>query len=650
MRSHRSLISDASCTVIPHFGSAGFTGSELRANLAMPPHLPAGPGSRVPRVPRVLQVLRSLHYANDVMNSTADASMPTLPSGVMFNAYPDSIGERLADLVALLKRPELEGAFSLLYILPTFFHSDLDRGFSIIDYDINEELVRPEDLADLHNLNIALKLDLVLNHLSVRSPQFQDLIRYGKESKCRDFFIDWNEFWDKEGGAQHSGEIVPDKAYLDKLFMRKPGLPILRVCFPDGTRRSFWNTFYQQVQFQQITAQDFLQITGLTPQEAETIAECVRNATKEKTCLEDIDLGSLSRYRDHVLRIICQKRAYLGQMDLNARSESVWKFYDATLRKLRQYGAKIVRLDAFAYLHKEPGQPNFFNRPGTWEYLSRLKRLADDYELIVIPEIHAEYGSGLHEEIARQGYPIYDFFLPGLVIDALDRGSNAGLLRWIADIRANRLQTINMLGCHDGIPVLDLRGKEISGSYRAGLLEDEQIEATMDRIVSRGGRVKNLFGPDGRKIAYYQINATFFSALGEDQRKLLLARAIQMFMPGTPQVWYLDLFAGKNDYDAADTGGVAAHKEINRTTLSWQAIDERLRLPIVRDQLALIRFRNTSAAFRGEMEVLETEPHRLHVVWQHGTETAVLKADLRDCAFAVYDRLTAEGKPLIAGD
>jgi sucrose phosphorylase len=105
-----------------------------------------------------------------------------------------------------------------------------------------------------------------------------------------------------------------------------------------------------------------------------------------------------------------------------------------------------------------------------------------------------------------------------------------------------------MLGCHDGIPVLDLRGKRVNGSYRAGLLSDEYIDATVERILERGGLTKNLYGADGRKIDYYQVNATFFSALGENEGKLLLARAIQMFMPGIPQVWYLDLFAGKNDY------------------------------------------------------------------------------------------------------
>ena len=142
----------------------------------------------------------------------------------MLNAYPDSIGRRLADTVELLKRPELKDAFSLFYILPTFFNSDLDRGFSVIDYNLNEELVSPEDLEELSKLGIQIKLDLVLNHLSVRSPQFQDLLKNGKDSPYRDFFIDWDEFWEDHGTAGPDGQVIPDKEHLEKLFMRKPSL------------------------------------------------------------------------------------------------------------------------------------------------------------------------------------------------------------------------------------------------------------------------------------------------------------------------------------------------------------------------------------------------------------------------------------------
>jgi sucrose phosphorylase len=398
-----------------------------------------------------------------------------LPNGVMFNAYPDSIGRNLADTVQMLKRPEFKEAFSLFYILPTIFHSDLDRGFSVINYDINTDLVALQDLDELNKLGIQIKLDLVLNHLSVRSPQFVDLLQNGNDSPYRDFFIDWNEFWKGHGTMGDQGVVVPDKEHLDKLFMRKPGLPILTLLFPDGTIKPYWNTFYQKVEFDEITALDFAHIKGITEQLASDITHHIKIVIKSKRRLEsididDIDIVDIDQYKDEIIKAVHRKREFLGQMDLNARSELVWDFYDETLRKLSVYGAKIIRLDAFAYLHKDPGQANFFNRPGTWDYLERLRGIAQKYELIIFPEIHAEYGAGIHEEIAEEGYPVYDFFFPGLVINALEQGNNAALLHWISDIRARGLQTINMLGSHDGIPVLDLKGKQVNGSYRPGLI------------------------------------------------------------------------------------------------------------------------------------------------------------------------------------
>ena len=571
------------------------------------------------------------------MNTETVAANTRLPKGVMFNAYPDSIGRNLADIVHMLGRPEFEDVFSLFYILPTVFNSDLDRGFSIIDYDLNDELVSREDLDALHELNVMFKFDLVLNHLSVGSPQFQDLLKNGEESKYRNFFIEWNEFWREHGEMSPDGHVVPHTEHLDKLFMRKPGLPILKVRFPDGSCRPYWNTFYQEVVYHEIAAHDLLQALGvqeLTHDDAEDIATIVNDVLNAKRDIGEIDLGKYHPHKDEIVSLVEQNRKYLGQMDLNAQSEEVWNFYDETLRKLREHGGQMVRLDAFAYLHKEPGASNFFNRPGTWEYLDRLKQIADKYELILLPEIHAEYGDGLHEEVAAKGFPIYDFFFPGLVIDAMDRGTNAPLLRWIRELLEKNIQTINMLGCHDGIPVLDLRGKSAEGS-RKGLLSDDEIEAVIEEIMERGGRVKNLYGPDGKKISYYQVNATFFSALGEDERKLRLARAIQMFMPGVPQVWYLDLFAGRNDYAAADQGGAGGHKEINRTTLQAGDIEHGLSRIVVRDQLELMRLRNRSPAFGGELEIHDSEAHRLHLTWKNRDCVATLNADLRGFGFSV---------------
>ncbi len=554
----------------------------------------------------------------------------------MFNAYPDSIGRQLADTVEMLRLPDLEGAFSLFYILPTFFNSDLDRGFSIIDYEMNRELVSDSDLTSLEAMGIRLKFDLVLNHLSVGSHQFQDMLQHGDDSEHRDFFIDWNEFWASHGTMGADGYMTPEAECLEVLFMRKPGLPILKVRFPDGTDRPYWNTFYQEVTYRTLEPEDLQQIDGLEPGQLAGLVQLANQAIADKSAFDEVDWGSHAEHAQAVIAAIERKRQYLGQMDLNARSEKVWEFYEQTLARLRDYGASLVRLDAFAYLHKEPAQANFFNKPGTWEYLDRLKDMASKYGLTLLPEIHSEFGYGLHEEVAARGFPIYDFFLPGLLIDALDRGTSRHLLRWIGELQEKGIKTINMLGCHDGIPVLDLRGKDILGISREGLLSDEEIDATIQRIMDRGGRVKNLYGPDGKKISYYQVNATYFSALGEDERKLRLARAIQLFMPGIPQVWYLDLFAGKNDYDAADRGGTAGHKEINRSTLSSNDIDQCLRRIVVQDQLQLIKLRNSSEAFYGTLQVADTADHLLEMTWTNGDSMATLRADLANCGFTVH--------------
>jgi len=558
----------------------------------------------------------------------------TTPTGVMFNAYPDSIGERLSDLIAMLEKPQFGGAFSLFYILPTFFNSDLDRGFSIIDYDINRELVSESDLAALERLNIQLKFDLVLNHLSVGYPQFRDMLQNGDASRFKDFFINWNEFWEGHGEMGPEGFIIPKEEHLQKLFMRKPGLPILKVRFPDGSERPYWNTFYQQVDYHPLSVAEVSSIAGMTPEGAEQIVSAIHAALEAKqsyqTALAALPVDLSDEQKDAICSMMEQKRTYLGQMDLNANSEQVWHFYDETFGKLKKYGATLIRLDAFAYLHKQPGMVNFFNKPETWHHLARLREMAQRHGLVLLPEIHSEFGTGLHEEVAGEGFPIYDFFFPGLVIDALERGTSRHLIEWIKQIQEKKIVTINMLGCHDGIPVLDLKGRE-----EKSILSEEQIEEVVSRILERGGRVKNLYGPDGKKISYYQVNATFFSALGENEQKLLLARAIQLFIPGIPQIWYLDLFAGKNNYEAADKGGAAGHKEINRTTLTMAEVEEGLERSIVKDQLDLIRYRNCSQAFSGELCVKDVGDDKLLLAWANGDHKAELQADLKTFRFSI---------------
>ena len=141
----------------------------------------------------------------------------------------------------------MKGAFSSFYILPSLFNTDLDRGFSVIDYGINGVIAKEEDLEALQSMGIDLKLDFILNHLSVQSPQFQDLVEKGDASAYKDFFIDWNKFWEAAATWTKTASWSPGQEYIKDMFFRKPGLPVLVVEFADGTKRPYWNTFYQQV-------------------------------------------------------------------------------------------------------------------------------------------------------------------------------------------------------------------------------------------------------------------------------------------------------------------------------------------------------------------------------------------------------------------
>lgn len=513
--------------------------------------------------------------------------MNKMENGPMLNLYPDSLGGDLEAVADLFERDGFADAFSSIYILPSIYHSDLDRGFSVIDYDLEEKFHSEKALLRLGRQNIDLKLDFVLNHASVQSPQFQDLLENGSRSEYRDFFIDWNTFWENCGEMTEDGYIQPDQKYLEPMFFRKPGLPLLMVEMADGSRIPYWNTFYQEIR--------------------------------------DTD--------DYHTR-------YLGQMDLNIKSEKVWDFYRETIKKLAGYGAKIIRLDAFAYAPKAPGRANFLNEPETWEFLEQIHKLAKPYGIRLLPEIHAGYKEKKYELIAQKGYLTYDFFLPGLILDALYRGDGTYLEQWAKEQIKENIHTVNMLGCHDGIPVLDL----------AGLLPDDRIEDLIRLLVDRGGFVKDLHG---NKKMYYQVNTTYYNALGEDEQALLLARALQIFMPGKPQVWYLDLFAGSNDYEAVKRAGAGGHKEINRTNFTQKDIQSGLEKEVVRKQLEMLKFRKEFPAFGFDAEMeIRTKPaaqisdqaenalhfakipdeqmyNRIYITWKKDGYLARLSADLK---------------------
>ena len=199
----------------------------------------------------------------------------------MLNAYPDSIGGRLSDIVDLLNDEKFKDVFRSIYLLPSVFNTDLDRGFSLINYEISETLASKHDIERLHEINIDLTMDFILNHISVLSPQFQNIIKNGEKSEYKDFFINWNRFWEGCGKMTDKGYIQPDEKYIKNMFFRKEGLPILMVRFPDGTDVPYWNTFYQKVIYNLVDPLKLVSECGLQYETALRVSEIINVAVAE---------------------------------------------------------------------------------------------------------------------------------------------------------------------------------------------------------------------------------------------------------------------------------------------------------------------------------------------------------------------------------
>jgi sucrose phosphorylase len=124
----------------------------------------------------------------------------------------------------------------------------------------------------------------------------------------------------------------------------------------------------------------------------------------------------------------------------------------------------------------------------------------------------------------------------------------------------------------------------------------------------------------------YQVNCTFYDALARQDTAYLMARAIQFFVPGIPQVYYVGLLAGSNDMALLAKTGVG--RDINRRYYSPEDVDAALTRPVVQDLLALIRLRNTPAAIAGQFAYAAEGTSRLTLTWTNGDAVAELALDL----------------------
>jgi sucrose phosphorylase len=307
------------------------------------------------------------------------------------------------------------------------------------------------------------------------------------------------------------------------------------------------------------------------------------------------------------------------QIDVDVRHPVTRAYLLGVLDRLAAARVGRVRLDAVGYAVKTPGQTSFMT-PDTFAFIGEVTAWCRERNLEVLVEVHSHYRRQV--EIARQVDYVYDFALPPLVLHALTAADGRPLLGWLRQRPGN---AITVLDTHDGIGVVDV-GPDATGPARPGLLDPGQLGRLVETIhANSGGTSQQATGTAAANVDLYQVNCTFYDALGRDDARYLLARALQFWTPGTPQVYYVGLLAGGNDMDLLARTGVG--RDVNRHCYTTAEIDADLARPVVQALGRLIRFRNTHAAFDGDLTCTGDGP-RVVMTRACGGHEAVLDADL----------------------
>ena len=471
---------------------------------------------------------------------------------VQLIAYVNRFGTgTLRDLDKLLTG-ELRGLFGGVHLLPFFYRFDgADTGYDPIDHSrVDKRLGNWDDvLAISHHTNVIV--DLIVNHISSSSPQFQDYLSSGDESDYADLFVSYDKVF--PGGAT-SKDIL-------SIYRPRSSLPFSIKTLKDGSERLMWTTF-----------------------------------TSEQI---DIDLNTTV------------SRRYLRNI----------------IKTFAAAGVSMLRLDAVGYASKRRGT-NCFMLPETSDLIKQMCNEAHELGMEVLVEVHSHYSKQI--EIAKIADWVYDFALPPLILHTLFSRSSHAIKKWFSICPGN---CISVLDTHDGIGVMDVASDAQDPSL-VGLISPLEIARLVETIhKNSNGSSRSATGEGKLNLDSIQVNSTYFEALGRVENDYLIARLIQFFSPGIPQVYYVGLLAGENDMTEFKKTG--SGRDVNRRNFDLSEVRRNLKKPVVSKLLDLIQFRNSHPAFKGGFILRQSLDNELILRRENTDHWAELYVDLSSKEFNV---------------
>ena len=291
------------------------------------------------------------------------------------------------------------------------------------------------------------------------------------------------------------------------------------------------------------------------------------------------------------------------QVDLNwANPDVLLEMLDVLLGYI-SHGARVIRLDAIAYLWKEIGT-SCLNLPQTHEVVRLIRTVLDSVTpgTVLLTETNLPHEQNVsYFGNGDQAHLIYQFSLPPLLLHTLQSGSSRHLQEWAAQLAPPPpgCGFLNFTASHDGIGVRPLEG----------LLDGREIERVIQGVRDCGGFVSSRTGDDGGEKPY-ELNITWFDAMKDPDRpedsswqmiRFLCSQIIMLSLRGIPAIYFHSLVGVRNDHQGvAETG---QYRSINRGR--WQdgelrgllAGDTSLSGRVFRAYTDLLRIRKEQVAF-----------------------------------------------------
>ena len=474
-------------------------------------------------------------------------------NGVQLITYADRLGRGGIPTVRRLLTGPLAGVFTGVHLLPFYTPFDgADAGFDPIDHrSVDPRLGDWSDILELSRTH-DITADLIVNHMSRKSPEFIDFITHGDDSIFSGMFLERDTVFPDGGTAEE----------LAAIYRPRPGDPFTEVVLADGEKRSMWTTF--------------------TP----------------------------------------------DQIDLDVGDPLAREYLTDVLNHVADAGVGQVRLDAVGYAVKTPGTSCFMTQD-TYRFIDEIGTEVASRGMASLLEIHTHYTDQI--DMAKRTDRVYDFALPPLILHALYTGSATHLRRWLEVSPHN---VITVLDTHDGIGIVDA-GPE---GDRGGILSGSAIDRLVEGIhAATNGESRLATGAAASNLDLYQVNSTYFSALGSDDNQYLIARLIQFLVPGNPQVYYAGLLAARNDVELLEETVVG--RNINRPYFTESQIAVEMQRPVVRCLMNMARFRNTHPAFGGEFHLGVGTDHELYLGWTSELASIGACINLETRTFVIDDVL-----------